>query len=89
MRQNTLHQEVIKENSDKRDKEEDDKRKTAPVPPCEEVYKQGQLVGQSDRGFHNNNTDDSSDDELILTPLATQRVLQRGQLTCWANSNIH
>jgi hypothetical protein len=89
MRLNILHQEVSKENSDKTDKEEDDKKKKVPVPPCQEVYKQGQLVGQSDRGVHNNNTDDSSNDELILTPLAPQRVLQLGQLTCGTNSNIN
>jgi hypothetical protein len=60
----------------------------APVLPYQGVYKQGQIMGQSDRGVHNIIADDSSD-ELIPVSLATQEMSKCGQLSNGTNSNIH
>jgi hypothetical protein len=59
-------------------------KEQAPFPPCQGVHKKNQLTDQSDTGVHGNNTDDSSGDELIPTPLASQGVSERGQLVCVA-----
>jgi hypothetical protein len=62
--------------------EEEDMNEHAPFPPCQGVYKKDQLTGQSDKGVHNN-TDNSSDDELIPTPPAPPRNVQERATIVW------
>jgi hypothetical protein len=69
--------------------EEDDVKEQAPVPPCQSVYEEGWPLGQSDRGAHDNNTNDSSYYELISVPLAPQRVSDGRQLMGWTNNSIY
>jgi hypothetical protein len=37
-------------------------KEQAAVPPCQGVYKKSQIMGQSDRGVHNNVKDNCSDE---------------------------
>jgi hypothetical protein len=60
-----------------------------PASPCQEVYKWGWPTGQSERGLHDNNTDDSSNSKLIPITLAPKGMSKWGQLTGKANSNTH
>jgi hypothetical protein len=54
--------------SEKADKEDDHMKEQAPLPSCQGVNKQSQLMGQSDRGVRDkNNTDDTSERELLPT----------------------
>lgn len=63
----------------KTNKNKYDMKEHIPVPPYHGVFKQGHIMGQSDRVVHNNITDDSFD-ELILASLATQEISNWGQL---------
>jgi hypothetical protein len=60
----------------------------APFSSWQGMYNQGLLTDQSDRRIQNN-TGNSSNYELIPTPLASQGMSMWGQLTGKANSNIH
>jgi hypothetical protein len=78
--------EATEENSDETGKEEDDVTEQAPILSHREVCKLNLVMLAG--GVHNN-TDDTSDDEVIPTPPAPQGVLKWGQVTGRTNSNIH
>jgi hypothetical protein len=79
--------EASDENSDETYGEEVDMKEQAPIPPCRRVYKRGCVTDQSAERVHNN-TDDSSDHEVIPAPFVSQGVSKWGQLTGQTNTNI-
>jgi hypothetical protein len=66
--------------------EADDIMEQAAIPHCHGVYKRGCVTDQSAGGVHNN-TDDSSDNEVIPAPLVPQGISKWGQLTGQTSSN--
>jgi hypothetical protein len=78
--------EMTEENYDKTD-EDGDVKGQAPVLLQWEVYKQNLVNGPLSGGVHNN-TDDTSDDDVIPTPLAPQGISKWAQVMGQTN-NIH
>jgi hypothetical protein len=61
------------------DKDDDDKKEQSPFPSYQAVNKPGELMGQSCRGLHEDNTDGSSDYELLPIPSGCVKVRTNGR----------